>query len=86
MNFPGYVEITCPFCERYRHAKEDELAALKERMVSGDHDKDGVVCDDCWKNVQRWMTVAVERERERVHRDHSERRRLEAQTNMRRDD
>ncbi len=55
--FPGYVEITCPFCDRHRHVRSEELDAWRRRSLPGlPH---SVVCGDCWRLVRRFAKRAI---------------------------
>lgn len=49
-DFPGYIEIECPFCDQYRHVTDEELAALKGRQIN---EPTTIVCDRCWKLLRR---------------------------------
>lgn len=77
MSFPGYIEIECPFCEQYRHIREDQLHMVKDRTPKGSN-ATCVVCDDCWKIVQ----VFIEMERDKRAIESCERARIRAQTNV----
>ncbi len=50
--FPGLIEITCPFCGDYKHAKPDEMDALKQRSLDSIDELNVVACDSCWKLVE----------------------------------
>ncbi len=55
-DFPGYVEITCPFCGRYRHIREEALPSLQHRTEPEGSTQ--VACGDCWRLVTKFVKRA----------------------------
>jgi len=48
--FPRYTELICPFYEKYRHYRDEEVSTLpKVRFFRRQY-----VCNVCWNLVKRF--------------------------------
>lgn len=52
MGLAGFIEIACPCCNRYKHVREEELAALQNRRSV---DETEIICPRCWGIVAKVM-------------------------------